>query len=65
MGLEQAMKIQLTAMGETSALTEGKKLSRGAVLDVTKAKAAEAVKTGRWKAVAEEREPGNEGGAGD
>lgn len=58
------MKIQLVALGETSGLTDGKKLSKGAVLDVTKAKAADAVKTGRWKAVAEEKEPSGDDGAG-
>jgi hypothetical protein len=50
------MKIKLKAMGETSPLTEGKKLVRGAVVETTKAKAAEAIKSGRWVEVTDPKE---------
>lgn len=43
------MKIRLTALGEVSLLTGGKLKERGDVVDVSKAKAAEAIKGGRWE----------------
>ena len=45
-----------------SGFTGGKKAVRGDIVDVTKAKAAEAVKTGRWEEAIEEQ-PANEDGA--
>jgi len=56
------MKIRLKALSDVSGFTGGKKAVRGDIVDVTKAKAAEAVKTGRWEEAIEEQ-PANEDGA--